>query len=130
MIEVRLAAVLLSLLLASPALAREAGQRSPDSPRGPYATLDLSLGLGTGSSTGETEPQHVRDPNGTWVGSPESLCCFFYQAVYFDVPVPPLQYQVITGDGSTVIETVTFGGPGEKKTVKIWKIMVGYTVAA
>lgn len=72
----------------------------------------------------------VRDPNGTWVGSPESLGCFFYQAVYFDVPVPPLQYQVITGDGSTVIETVTFGGPGEKKTVKIWKIMVGYTVAA
>lgn len=57
MIEVRLAAVLLSLLLASPALAREAGQRSPDSPRGPYATLDLSLGLGTGNSTGETEPQ-------------------------------------------------------------------------
>lgn len=47
----------------------------------------------------------------------QKLGCLLYDAVYFDVPVPPSAYDVKAD--SKIIETVTFSGPGEQKTVRI-----------
>jgi hypothetical protein len=72
-------------------------------------------------------PIHVQDGNGFKSGQTQDLGCFFRQSIYFDVPVPPNIWDVMTG--TTRIERVQFGGPGETKTVKVWNIVVSYSYA-
>ncbi len=55
----------------------------------------------------------------------KTLSCFFYQAITFDLYVPPNLYDVLAG--SRLIETVHFDGTGEQHTISGWSVVVGYS---
>lgn len=82
----------------------------------------------TGISAGYTYTIFVNIAGTSQQVGSKKLGCLLYDAVYFDVSVPPNAYDVKAD--STIVETVTFSGPGEEKTVRIHMFVIKYTESA